>query len=600
MANSCKQCNFWRQRLITYKQHSQQIIEEMSKQIQQQKREIHTLNNKLLALNNKDGEHFPIHKTNTTFNDINIAQLQPYYTSTIQHHPFLQDAMLTFLSKTHHNKLAITTTPTSWRNWSLFYRCYLMDTILKSREKQLVLRTPLIIGLIFLTHNLPQPLWRFLEKLRITCAEETVRKWVELQMEQHQSPLLETTMSLQASFAILQPSSAISQPSSAISQPASAISQPASAISQPSHPSQSSTISLPASRTSQIQPNILSTSSLPRFVISPSPNLPLLLSFDNLDFFKHVTHPRTNHTSQMLHIVTKFILQGNQPLFVHLTNLWREFNIRDIGHWIQITPDECITLAQQCFHHLFTSYQTLPLKFTLHSTTNTLFASQMRLLPADINKSPSKVEDVESILQDFHNQFLLPFNRTFAIVSGDEQTFLVIWKLRKIKPDLYNWIIPIPGEWHWTWHILKGIFRAYGQYLLQPLSQHLHFPNFDNNCKKFHNAEDILQIITSALLLWISPAVKHPQTFSPIAFMHSIKPNSKPAYELLYFLFNYLTPYWVTRSALKVGNMQEVNNMWRYWTHLFIATGKTKYATMSIRFLWIQKAVNPDVLQFIN
>lgn len=34
---------------------------------------------------------------------------------------------------------------------------------------------------------------------------------------------------------------------------------------------------------------------------------------------------------------------------------------------------------------------------------------------------------------------------------------------------------------------------------------------------------------------------------------------------------------------------------WRYWIHLFHATGKKHYTLLSIRFLWILRAMTPEV-----
>jgi hypothetical protein len=54
-------------------------------------------------------------------------------------------------------------------------------------------------------------------------------------------------------------------------------------------------------------------------------------------------------------------------------------------------------------------------------------------------------------------------------------------------------------------------------------------------------------------------------------------------------------PYWLTRSSIKWNKMDTMVNWWRYWTHLFIATNKTNYSMMSVRFLWVLWSLNPAV-----
>jgi len=39
-----------------------------------------------------------------------------------------------------------------------------------------------------------------------------------------------------------------------------------------------------------------------------------------------------------------------------------------------------------------------------------------------------------------------------------------------------------------------------------------------------------------------------------------------------------------------------MQNLWRYWIHLFIVTKKKHYALLSVRFLWILKALDPGLL----
>jgi len=64
---------------------------------------------------------------------------------------------------------------------------------------------------------------------------------------------------------------------------------------------------------------------------------------------------------------------------------------------------------------------------------------------------------------------------------------------------------------------------------------------------------------------------------------------------MVYACYYYFIPYWITRSALKWNKVDDMKGMWRWWIHLFIATGKKNYVVLSLRFLWIMESLNSDV-----
>jgi hypothetical protein len=44
----------------------------------------------------------------------------------------------------------------------------------------------------------------------------------------------------------------------------------------------------------------------------------------------------------------------------------------------------------------------------------------------------------------------------------------------------------------------------------------------------------------------------------------------------------------------------EMEDLWRYWIHLFIAAKKRNYSVLSIRFLWILKTLHPEIRTALN
>ena len=186
-----------------------------------------------------------------------------------------------------------------------------------------------------------------------------------------------------------------------------------------------------------------------------------------------------------------------------------------------------------------------------------------------------------------------------ALFNGDWQTFTRMFDLIMKDPEQYSYIIPHPGEWHWNWHILKAIYKIWCEYLLRPLSQVLKFKNLDAKCANFHYGEDFLEIVTIALADFVCELRELHPGMTYLAIMHHYKPNSH-MYELLYMYLWHICPYWHTRAALKSNMPTVINQYWRYWLHAFIACCKSNHAIMTMRFLWLLRFLNPDLVKVIN
>ena len=242
---------------------------------------------------------------------------------------------------------------------------------------------------------------------------------------------------------------------------------------------------------------------------------------------------------------------------------------------------------------------TVPLWFVHFGSYLNVIQSEFVILEPKLQCSTLKYSDIEKVLGWFYLNFLEKSSRNYAFVSADQQTWIKMWYLRLTKKTKYYWLIPIPGEWHWTWHILKGIFHMFGKTILLPLSIILNYTTLDLTADNFHYAEDFLQIVTLAIFKWCSKCMENIKINSPTNFLHSIR-NNKPAYELTYALIYYFIPYWVTRSVIKYNITSKFDNLWRYWIHLFIAAGKKHYSVLSIRYLWIRRALNPQVREIFD
>jgi hypothetical protein len=215
------------------------------------------------------------------------------------------------------------------------------------------------------------------------------------------------------------------------------------------------------------------------------------------------------------------------------------------------------------------------------------------------NLQTKTYEDIEYILENFRVNYIVPYDRICAILGGDFQVWDRMFMLHRKHPQKYHWLVPVPGEWHWLWHILIAIYKLFYHTILLPFSRVIGFRTLDAKALNFHYAEDLLQMVTLAIFNWIITSRQQHQHLSIMEWLHSIKQN-KVAYETAYACIHYFIPYWVTRSAIKWNKFDSTEEWWRYWTHVFLATGKRNYCLMSIRYLMVLRALNPVVKNIYN
>jgi hypothetical protein len=68
-----------------------------------------------------------------------------------------------------------------WLHWAFFYKIFICEMLLRTKQAKAVLRLPILIALIFLYSKVPEPVWRLLQKLRIVCSRKTLEDWVKNQ-----------------------------------------------------------------------------------------------------------------------------------------------------------------------------------------------------------------------------------------------------------------------------------------------------------------------------------------------------------------------------------------------------------------------------------
>ena len=302
----------------------------------------------------------------------------------------------------------------------------------------------------------------------------------------------------------------------------------------------------------------------------------------------------------MSNILYRFIVEIPVKISITTEQLWNTLDRAAFGTWLQSYPDEVISFANRNFSLFSTRMESQPLKFIYQDKVDCqVRKSNITYLAPLMDLQTLTYEDIEAAVGDFFDKYVAPQKRQFAVVSGDLQVWEKLFLLHARQPDKYMWMIPMPGEWHWTWHIVQGIFRRYYYTILLPFAKLIGFKQLDKDAKNFHYAEDFLQMVTIGIYQWIAKEMANSIHQTAVAWLSSISGNHI-VYELAYACIHYFIPYWITRSALKWNRHEDMEDWWRYWVHLFHASGKFKYCLASIRFLMIMRQLHPSVKQVLD
>lgn len=279
--------------------------------------------------------------------------------------------------------------------------------------------------------------------------------------------------------------------------------------------------------------------------------------------------------------------------------LWQRVDRVDFGHWIQSNADEVMKFAQDNWEAFSARPKDKPLRFMYQGHESNVDKSNITFMKPLFNLQTLTNEDVQTAVDRFYRDYMEGSDRVCAIISGDFQVWIKLWKLHLNNPTKYNWLIPVPGEWHWTWHILQALFKMFYRTIFAPFAKHLGFKKLDEKAKVFHYAEDLLEMVTNAICTWIERSMANVEDMNAVEWLHSIRKNH-PGYKLAYACIHYFIPYWSVCSALKWNKSQDMLLWWRHFTHLFFAAGKTNYTMMSVRFLWELHSLNPEVREIYD
>lgn len=204
-------------------------------------------------------------------------------------------------------------------------------------------------------------------------------------------------------------------------------------------------------------------------------------------------------------------------LDVRSENLWAPVNRADFGNWLQSNGDELVAFTHKNLSSFSSRSPHQQLKCLYQDQiTGHVQLSDITYLKPLFNLQTLSYNDIEIVIDDFYQKYIVPTGRQFAVVVGDFQVWEKLFLLHVRQPVKYQWLIPMPGEWHWTWHIIIAIYKVYYDSILLPFAKLLGFLKLDPKAVNFHYAEDLLQMVTIAIHAWIVFCLAANPTLTPI------------------------------------------------------------------------------------
>ena len=173
---------------------------------------------------------------------------------------------------------------------------------------------------------------------------------------------------------------------------------------------------------------------------------------------------------------------------------------------------------------------------------------------------------------------------THAFVVGDEQTFQRMIHMKEMEKVNYEWLIPMPGEFHVAAHMLHCEYRLYWNSILSPIVE----LTGKKHIKGDHKVEDFnvheIFYLTVVQAVWEFVEGLFPDMMDkPRQLMNLVKGNMTLRL-LCDFLFHGAVPYMEFRRLVREPpckeNRRTMNKIYRLYAWRYKAMNKTNYSPL--------------------
>ena len=107
--------------------------------------------------------------------ELTLSELSSYKDHMLFTFSFLTILLNMFITLSHTRIEKSPNTSNNWKLWSNLYKSFIIDTYIRSRAPKSVRRTNFLLSTFCLLAGVNTSVWNLLQKLRILCAQSTVK-----------------------------------------------------------------------------------------------------------------------------------------------------------------------------------------------------------------------------------------------------------------------------------------------------------------------------------------------------------------------------------------------------------------------------------------
>ena len=181
----CARCDVWISRYNNLfhkssvtKRVLENEVESLQKQVKQLENRVQQLEEDLYK---RDNDKWLVENDICTPSDLLPQNFAAYYNLMLQKYPLLQIMVGFFFSNWRTRKEKSKKTLEEWLTCKSLYKSFIVDMILKSRNTKAVLSTQLMLGVVFVQYNVPEPAWRLLQRFRVLPSRQYVENYLKKQ-----------------------------------------------------------------------------------------------------------------------------------------------------------------------------------------------------------------------------------------------------------------------------------------------------------------------------------------------------------------------------------------------------------------------------------
>ena len=187
-----------------------------------------------------------------------------------------------------------------------------------------------------------------------------------------------------------------------------------------------------------------------------------------------------------------------------------------------------------------------------------------------------------------------PSAADLVLVVGDQQTWSRMLWLKLMHPERYSWMLPLPGEFHFTVHLLMAIHILWWHtiifFAVNSLDSHKTIKQGWTSVEQYKYYDHFYQLTIRALALYMAEVVPPAILAKPALLLQMVQGNAA-AVHAVQFLFEFGFPWLNTRQAIRSNNSRVLDVMWPLSYHWFGPTGKTNYRIMAVIVTYIRYAM---------